>query len=1108
MKIKNEIIFISLMLLVLLSITCVSATQEIDENSTLEASDAINEVSTSFGQTIQISESNSDNAQLSAVNYDVEDSSSSGGAISTDVLNFNSNVEDECTAVNAAETYDLKVTDNGDSGNNLGASDDKIDVYFVAPDRTLHVEEIDNGYSYPIILRDIEGNGLANKPVTLTFNGQTQTLKTNSRGWAYFNVSADDAGYYPVSLDFAGDSDYNSLSCLDFRAVTVIKWNVSFVAPNKKFDVEEIVDGYSYGLTLRDSEGTALAGKKVSATFNGKTQTKTTNANGRAYFNLSAGAGVYQLGIDFAGDTYYNALSEVRTITVIGRNVTFVAPNKKFNVDEVYDGYTYGMTLRDSNGTALAGKKITFTFNGKTQTKTTNANGRAYFNLSAGAGVYQLGIDFAGDDYYFPLSEVRTITVIGCDVSFVAPNKKLYVDEIDKYYTYGLTLRDNDGNALAGKKVTVNFNGKTQTKTTNANGRVYFNLTAGKYGSYPVNIDFAGDDYYNSLSEVKNITVVKYNVTLNTEQNTFDLDDISAGVTYPVILRDSDGNPLDNKNITVTFNGKTYVGITDSNGYCYFNLTAEKSGYYQATIKFAGTKYYYSKKLSKTIKVIPIDVTFTAEDKTIYVDEISSGYNYTVVLKEVEGNAMVDKRVTITFNGKKQSGRTDSDGVVIFTLTVDKAGSYPVSLDFAGDSNHNTLSVTNFKTVKVLAYDTKLAWKSETTFSSGSQTLKVLLTDSKNAALSGKTVKLTINSNTYSAKTDSNGYVTFSLNLGSNTYTASYKFEGDNMYNPSSGSTQITVKSYSVSINDILTASETVKNYYANNKKLPTTVTMAGNSYTMPEFLYLMSQAIYQLGSYNTNPITAIIGAKDPSSPSGDDINAQLNKADYLTMAKSVADYIKSNNQAPNYASSAVGKIHYTELVEASARILAFYKNNDKYLPNYVTISYGSSPYSGPVNVINTITDLTPYYKSTSNCQVNNSQIKALVDSLTKGITSDEQKAIVLYNYVRDHISYSFYYDTKYGAVGTLNAKTGNCVDQAHLLVAMYRTAGLAARYEHGTCYFPLSGSTYGHVWTQVLIGNIWVVGDPVSERNSFGVVNNWNVYSYTHHGYYASLPF
>ena len=236
-------------------------------------------------------------------------------------------------------------------------------------------------------------------------------------------------------------------------------------------------------------------------------------------------------------------------------------------------------------------------------------------------------------------------------------------------------------------------------------------------------------------------------------------------------------------------------------------------------------------------------------------------------------------------------------------------------------------------------------------------------------------------------------------------------------------------------------------------------------------------------------------------------------KNDYLTLANNLATYIKKNNQAPNYASSAAGKINYNVLVDAFSRILAFYKNNDNYMPNYVTVIQGSQSSSssytiGGMNVRNTITNLDPYYKSTTNCQVNNAAIKNVVNSLTAGLTSDKEKATVIYNYVRDQISYSFYYDTRYGAAGTLNARTGNCVDQAHLLVAMYRTAGLAARYEHGTCYFTLSGSTYGHVWTQVLIDNVWVVGDPTSNRNSFGNVVNWNTNSYTHKAYYASLPF
>ncbi|MGZ7108545.1 MAG: transglutaminase-like domain-containing protein, partial [Methanobacterium sp.] len=58
-------------------------------------------------------------------------------------------------------------------------------------------------------------------------------------------------------------------------------------------------------------------------------------------------------------------------------------------------------------------------------------------------------------------------------------------------------------------------------------------------------------------------------------------------------------------------------------------------------------------------------------------------------------------------------------------------------------------------------------------------------------------------------------------------------------------------------------------------------------------------------------------------------------------------------------------------------------------------------------------------------------------------------------------MGYSFYYDTRYGALGTLNNRAGNCCDQTHLVVALSRAAGLPARYVHGDCTFA-SGNRYG----------------------------------------------
>jgi hypothetical protein len=70
----------------------------------------------------------------------------------------------------------------------------------------------------------------------------------------------------------------------------------------------------------------------------------------------------------------------------------------------------------------------------------------------------------------------------------------------------------------------------------------------------------------------------------------------------------------------------------------------------------------------------------------------------------------------------------------------------------------------------------------------------------------------------------------------------------------------------------------------------------------------------------------------------------------------------------------------------------------------------------------------------------NTSSVAALAKSL-KGSTAYDT-AVNLFNWVRDNIGYSFYYNTKYGAAGTLTHMTGNCCDTANLLVALARDDG------------------------------------------------------------------
>ena len=284
-----------------------------------------------------------------------------------------------------------------------------------------------------------------------------------------------------------------------------------------------------------------------------------------------------------------------------------------------------------------------------------------------------------------------------------------------------------------------------------------------------------------------------------------------------------------------------------------------------------------------------------------------------------------------------------------------------------------------------------------------------------------------------------------------------------------------------ISIDAILAAAKVLKAHIQANNALPDYVIVNDEQYTLSQFLYLMSKAIGNINDGNLGNIT-VVGASSPGTPNGDKISTNINKTEYLDVASRVSQYIISNGQAPNYASSSAGKISYADLLDAFSRILAYYADNSKTLPNFVLINNtGGSGASALVA----------------------DKAKELVN----GINSTRDKADVLFKFVRDKISYSSYFNTIYGAEGTLIKGYGNCCDQAQLLVAMARSVGLTARFATGKCVFT-SGLDVGHVWVQFYIGGKWVVADPTSTRNSLGVIKNWNTNSYINKGTYDVLPY
>ncbi|MGZ7043326.1 MAG: pseudomurein-binding repeat-containing protein [Methanobacterium sp.] len=304
-------------------------------------------------------------------------------------------------------------------------------------------------------------------------------------------------------------------------------------------------------------------------------------------------------------------------------------------------------------------------------------------------------------------------------------------------------------------------------------------------------------------------------------------------------------------------------------------------------------------------------------------------------------------------------------------------------------------------------------------------------------------------------------------------------------------------------IAQITDAGARVKTYVEANKNLPSYVTISGFNVSMSQFLELLMTATLQINSGNTNPIP-LKNYSSPTNPVDDIHSGNIQKAEYLQIANNLKAYMDATGKTPDYQYQTTLGTHlgFQNLVYMYSKVLNFY-NSAKYLPNFAEMKLWGVV-TGQVKEIPA--ELQQYLVATANCQVTNAQINALAWSLAQG-KNDINAATNIFNWVRDNIAYSFYYNTMYGAVGTLNAGAGNCVDTAHLVVALCRAAGIPARYEHLYAQFS-SGNWYGHVIAQVYVNGVWYNADASSNYNTFGSISNWNTGTATYYGTYASLPF
>ncbi len=883
----------------------------------------------------------------------------------------------------------------------------------------------------------------------------------------------DNGNVQASNMESDNNTDGNVLSVSNDSTVSATPTKVS-----TKLSVDDTHYGKSatyFKVTLKDATGKSISNQKISFKVNGVTYTAITNSNGIASVKTAALAkGSYDVVIKYSGNSNYADVSLSKKVKVLssvsGSDLTkYYGPVVQYEV-------TFW-----KNYNALANTKVSFKVNGITYTKTTDEKGvaRLPVNIAPGKYVITTTNPYSGEKLSRNCVSIKDKTTLthGSTATYIKPKTK---------YSFTVTLKSKHGILIKDKNVVFKYNNKKVTVKTNSNGKATLSIPALAKGTYSISYSYSGDKYYSGSSESGKLYVQNPTTKLTSSKLSMQYKD---GSKFKVKLT-KNGKALANKNVKVTFNGKSYTVKTNSYGNAYLSVPVVKPATYTVKYQYLTSSYfdycYGSNKIvvsKQTAQVSAGNLVMNYGDSSVYK----------VVVKNKFGTPIKDIKVKFTFNGKTYTKIADSTGTAKLSISNAGIGYYTIKTDLSsGYYAHSTIS----KHVSVKG--TKFVGKDIYVSPGTSASYSVKLLDYKNNPIKSTKVTFTVDGKQYNATSDSYGVAKVKLGVLSDG-NHKIKYAQDKY----SGSSTIHVVS-TVTIKQLIAASNNVKSYIEKNHKLPSTVKIGSITYKTSDYLYLVSKAIINLksGDKSNIPVKHI---DSPSSPSS--TYSKGNLYNYLDVAKSIVKTADSKGKMPNTVSSKLGTIGYNSLVYAFARVVGFCDDNGR-LPAFVAIkSIKTSSTSTSINPKNTIKDLTAYLKATKNCQVNNAKIKTLVDKLTKGLKTDSAKANAIFKYVRDTLSYSFYYDTKYGAVGTLNAKKGNCVDHSHLLAAMFRTAKLPTRYAHGTCTFS-SGSTYGHVWTQVLIGNTWTVADATSSKNSLGKIGNWNTKTYKLEGYYSSLSF
>ena len=284
---------------------------------------------------------------------------------------------------------------------------------------------INDDQSISIVLKDGDGNVIADAPITYTINGAKQSTTTDKDG--KFAVKGENGAV--ITINYAGNDNIagtNTTLKLNNAAVPeVVKVAAQFNISDRAITLKGYaVDGPAgeqgiyYATTLLDTNGKPISNAYIEFAVNNKIYNRTTLENGsfNPYKLNMIRAGRYTMAFNFAGDDNYTNAFACVCVDLDKKPITIKAPAKTYKaatktkkytatlstIPSVYDGKVY-----------LSPKTVKLTVNGKTFTGQTNDKGQVTFKITNlnKKGKYTATISYKGDKTYEEATQKVKLTI-------------------------------------------------------------------------------------------------------------------------------------------------------------------------------------------------------------------------------------------------------------------------------------------------------------------------------------------------------------------------------------------------------------------------------------------------------------------------------------------------------------------------------------------------------------------------------------------------------------------------------------------------------------------------------------------------------------------------